>query len=75
MIIMTHCHMISSEPNFSEGETLPLFAIICIAVGVCVVVTMVLLCLSCVIIYKRHKMRRQLSKVFVVSIIHGEPQL
>ncbi len=65
---MTCCHMISSEPsNLSEGETLPLFAIICIAVGVCLVITLVLVCLSCVIIYKRQKMRRQLSKVFVVS--------
>ncbi|XP_064401937.1 uncharacterized protein LOC135347803 [Halichondria panicea] len=58
--------IIKNEPsNLSEGETLPLFAIICIAVGVCLVITLVLVCLSCVIIYKRQKMRRQLSKVFV----------
>lgn len=65
--------IIISEPLSPKNQSLPLFAIICIAVGVCGAVTVVLVCLSCVVIYKRHKMRRQLSKVFVVSecIRHG----
>lgn len=68
-ILWSFNFLLFSELRPLKNQSLPLFAIICIAVGVCGAVTIVLVCLSCVVIYKRHKMRRQLSKVFVVREI------
>ena len=51
----------------SEGG-LPLFGVVCLIVGILVVAALVFVTVSGVIIYKRHRMRVQMRRVFDVDV-------